>query len=91
MAPAWSPKASVGQVYIWLDIFGEEALLCPSLVSLILIDPHILRLAAINQNEGASQGDDLAQLQEVVKDAEQTLMTLDDHGAVLTRVWCFKS
>ena len=38
-----------------------------------------LDVFAINQNEGASQGDDLAgQLKEVVEDAEQTLMILDD-------------
>ena len=47
-----------------------------------------LDIFAINQNEGSSQGDDLAQLKEVVEDAEQTLMILDKEGSVLTRIWC---
>ncbi|KAG1671285.1 hypothetical protein FOA52_010856 [Chlamydomonas sp. UWO 241] len=40
---------------------------------------------AINQH--AFEGD-LGRLQEVVSDAEQTLMILDQAGAVLTRIWC---
>lgn len=47
-----------------------------------------LDIFAINQNEGASQGDDLAQLKEVVEYADQTLMILDKEGSVLTRIWC---
>jgi hypothetical protein len=47
-----------------------------------------LDIFAINQNEGSSQGDDLAQLKEVVEDADQTLMILDKEGSVLTRIWC---
>ena len=47
-----------------------------------------LDIFAINQNEGASQGDDLSQLKEVVEDANQTLMILDKEGSVLTRIWC---
>ena len=47
-----------------------------------------LDIFAINQNEGASQGDDLSQLKEVVEDCDQTLMVLDNEGFVLTRIWC---
>lgn len=41
-----------------------------------------LDILAINQNEGAGQEDDLAQLKEVVEDCDQTLMILDN-GAYL--------
>ncbi|KAG1659926.1 hypothetical protein FOA52_015364 [Chlamydomonas sp. UWO 241] len=42
-------------------------------------------LFAINQH--AFEGD-LGRLQEVVADAEQTQMIIDQEGAVLTRIWC---
>ena len=47
-----------------------------------------LDVFAINQNPGASQGNDLSQLKEVVADCDQTLMILDDKGSVMTRIWC---
>ena len=47
-----------------------------------------LDIFAINQNAGASQGNDLSQLKEVVEDCDQTLMILDKEGSVLTRIWC---
>ncbi|KAG1667843.1 hypothetical protein FOA52_011031 [Chlamydomonas sp. UWO 241] len=42
-------------------------------------------LFAISQHAWES---DLGRLQEVVADAEQTLMIIDQEGAVLTRIWC---
>ena len=35
-----------------------------------------------------NQQSDLQGLREVVQDAVQTLMVIDDRGAVLTRIWC---
>ena len=43
---------------------------------------------AINQNEGSDNSNDLNQLQEVVADACQTLMVIDNEGSALTRIWC---
>jgi hypothetical protein len=47
-----------------------------------------LDIFAINQHPGEGQRGDLGNLKEVLADADQTLMCLDQKGAVLTRIWC---
>eukprot|EP00798_Chlamydomonas_sp_ICE-L_P011377 gene11377-12075_t len=47
-----------------------------------------LDIFAVCQHQGQEQMDDLANLGQVVNQAEETLLVVDSTGQVLTRVWC---
>ncbi|KAG2427326.1 hypothetical protein HXX76_012521 [Chlamydomonas incerta] len=47
-----------------------------------------LDIFAVNQHPDTTQADDLANLQNVIRHSQATVMLLDAQGAVLTRIWC---